>query len=219
MRRVLACLVLLCALVATLALPSVALAETVLEYDPVKNPVADNVTRLEVNKLERGSRDYVKGARMAIIEKETGTVVHEWTTDGTTQEVARELNVETHYILRELEAPAGYEKIDDIEFILHSVDFNTAGEIVNGEGRDDVEFAMVTGSGQEQAFVINAFDALKATQQEKVVHKKGSEVKKKTIVERLASTGDLLSPPLLMGMCVGGLACAAVGLRLRRSRS
>ena len=52
-------------------------ADTVLDYDPTTtiNPVADNITRLNVNKLEKNSHDGVKGAHMAIIEKETGRVV------------------------------------------------------------------------------------------------------------------------------------------------
>ena len=41
------------ALVAALLAPGLALAETVLEYEPQDNPVADNVTRVLVNKLRK----------------------------------------------------------------------------------------------------------------------------------------------------------------------
>ena len=152
-------------LAATVALPARALATTVIEYDndKVSNPVQDNITRLNVNKLEKGSRDYVKGAHMVIIEKETGKVITEWTTDGTTHEVSRTsedsnhgaLNIDTVYILRELEAPEGYAKAADTEFVIHSDNFNTSGEIKSGKDADSEE---IRGSGPEQAFVINLYD-------------------------------------------------------------
>ena len=152
-------------LAVAVALPARALAVTVLDYDPTEtiNPVADNITRLNVNKLEKGSRDYVKGAHMVIIEKETGKVVAEWTTDGSTHEVARNtddpkhgaLDVDVVYILRELEAPEGYAKAADTEFVIHSDNFNTSGEIIKGE---DAESEEIRGSGPEQAFVINLYD-------------------------------------------------------------
>lgn len=163
--------------VAAVALPARSLAATVLDYDNknTSNPVADNITRLNVNKLEKGSRDHVKGAHMVIIEKETGKVVAEWTTDGSVHEVARNtadprhgaLNVDTVYILRELEAPEGYAKAADTEFVIHSDNFNTTGEIIKG---DDAESEEIHGSGPEQAFVINLYDeAVVRTQEERIV--------------------------------------------------
>lgn len=155
-----------------------ALAVTVLDYDAnrTKNPVADNITRLNVNKLERGSRDYVKGARMCIIEKETGRIVTEWVTDGETHEVARNtgdkasLDVDVVYVLRELEAPEGYTQAADTEFVLHSDNtFNTSGEILNGP---DAEFDAIHGDGDVQAFVINLYD-------EAVVHVEDVEYRRR----------------------------------------
>lgn len=153
----------LAAVVLTLS-ATVALGTTVLDYDAnrTKNPVADNITRLNVNKLEKGSRDYVAGAHMCIIEKATGRLVTEWVSDGSTHEIARNtgdkssLNVDEVYILRELEAPEGYAKAADTEFVLHSDDtFNTTGEILNGP---DAEFDAIHGNGDVQAFVINLYD-------------------------------------------------------------
>ena len=78
---------------ATAALPLPAYAEIHLDVYPqgtqTKNPVADNITRLNVNKLEKGARDQVKGAHLAIIEKETGKMVVDWVSDGTTKEISR----------------------------------------------------------------------------------------------------------------------------------
>ena len=169
---------------AAVVLPARAFAKTTLEYEPTNtiNPVADNITRLNVNKLEKGSRDYVKGAHMVIIEKETGKVVTEWVTDGSTHEVARNtddpnrgaLNIDTVYILRELEAPAGYAKAEDTEFIIHSDNFNTTGEIKSGDDADSEE---IRGSGPEQAFVINLYDeaTLETTEERTETRKKDNE--------------------------------------------
>lgn len=169
---------------------TVAFGATVLDYDAnrTKNPVADNITRLNVNKLEKGSRDYVKGAHMCIIEKETGRMVTEWVTDGTTHEVARNtgdnasLNTDTVYILRELEAPEGYSQAADTEFVLHSDDqFNTSGEILNGP---DAEFDAIQGSGDVQAFVIDLYD-------EAVIHVEEVEYRKREVSD---TSSDEVTP-------------------------
>ena len=153
------------AVLAALSLPATgALAKTVLDYDAnrTENPLADNITRLNVNKLERGSHERVAGAHLCIIEKDTGRVVTEWVSDGSAHEIARNagdkssLDIDKTYILRELEAPAGYAKAADTEFVLHSnEEFSTTGEIVDGP---DAEFDVIRGSGDGQAFVINLYD-------------------------------------------------------------
>ena len=156
------------ALVVAMAVaPVCARAKTVLDYDPTEtiNPVADNITRLNVDKLEKGSRDPVRGAVLQVIKKETGEVVDEWTSDGTTHEIARNaggvhgaLDIDTVYILREVSVPEGYEKAKDVEFVIHSDDFNTTGEILSGGEDGNAESGAIRGSGPEQAFVISLFD-------------------------------------------------------------
>lgn len=154
---------------ATIVASGHAFAVTTLDYDPTEtiNPVADNITRLNVNKLEKGARDYVEGAHMAIYEKDTGRLVTEWVTDGKVHEVARNaegntadgaLNVDTVYILRELEAPEGYAKAEDVEFVIHSDNFNTTGELLSGTDDGNADSEEIRGSGPEQAFVINLYD-------------------------------------------------------------
>ena len=148
-----------------------AFADTVLDVYPdsytPKNPVQDNITRLNVNKLEKGARDFVKGAHLAIYEKETGKLITEWISDGSVHEVARNaegenkgaLDVNTLYILRELSAPDGYEKAKDVEFVITSDEnFNTAGEILSGGENGNADSEQIRGSGPEQAFVINLYD-------------------------------------------------------------
>jgi len=217
-RKLARALAVMAAIVLVLIAPAHALAETVIDYKPQNNPVADNVTRLDVNKLEKGSREYVKGAHMAIIEKESGNVAADWTTDAATHTIEGQLNIGTVYILRELEAPEGYTKAKDTEFVLRSVDFNTKGEVITGP---DAEFSEISGAGPQQAFVINLFDEATVTQ-EKVEHVKNERVitqnTTQTTQTPLAKTGDILNQPLIIGLTVGGLAIVAYGIYRKRKQ-
>ncbi len=78
--------------------------------------VSDDITRLHVNKLDERTHEAVSGARMQIIVRDTGEVVDEWVTDGTTHKFEKGLDVNVVYVLREVEAPAGYQAIADVEF-------------------------------------------------------------------------------------------------------
>lgn len=178
----------------------IAFADTVLDYDANRttNPVADNITRLHVNKLEKGARDYVVGARLCIIEKETGRVVTEWVSDGSVHEIARNigdkssLDIDKVYILRELSAPEGYAKAQDTEFIIHSENFNTTGEILSGE---DAEFDTISGHGDVQAFVINLYDEATLTTEEvqTVTRERDNEQGTEEERQNQTTTGDKTS--------------------------
>jgi len=194
---------------AALLVPVAAFAETTLEYDPSGNPVADNVTRIEVNKLEKGSRDYVKGAHLQIINKATGEVVQDWISDGNACLLEKVLDVDTTYVLHEVSAPEGYAVAADTEFVLHSEDFNTTGQILSGA---DAEFSTVAGSGTEQAFVINLYDEATVTAERTT---SGSTT---TSRQSLAKTGDILNQPLIIGLAVGGLAIVAYGIYRKRKQ-
>ena len=173
------------------------------------------MTRLDVNKLEKGSREYVKGAHMVIIEKESGTVVADWTTDAATHTIEGQLNIGVVYILRELEAPEGYTKAKDTEFVLRSVDFNTKGEVITGP---DAEFSEISGAGPQQAFVINLFDTATVTKEE-VEHVKNERVvTQNTTQTPLAKTGDILNQPLIIGLAIGGAAIVAYGVYRKRKQ-
>ena len=142
---------------AAAAAPVSAFAVTTLDYDPTEtiNPVADNITRLNVNKLRKDqSHDFVPGAHLCVIEKESGKIVTEWISEGSVHEIARNaesgadgaLDCDVVYILRELEAPEGYEKAKDVEFIIHSTDFNTTGEILSGGEDGNADSSEIRGS-------------------------------------------------------------------------
>ena len=80
--------------------------------------VADEVTKLNVTKVDNQG-NYLTGAHLQILEKETGKVICDWVSTADTFSTLRELNVNTIYILREVEAPTGYVKANDTEFKLN----------------------------------------------------------------------------------------------------
>ncbi len=75
--------------------------------------VTDELTRVEVDKYDTEGNKLV-GATMQIINKTTGEVVEEWETTEETK-VIEGLD-HGDYILREITAPDGFQKILDIEF-------------------------------------------------------------------------------------------------------
>ena len=119
--------------------------------------VSDDVTRLHVNKLDSDTHEYVEGATMAIIEKETGVVVDEWVTGSGTHENEKGLDVDKVYILREMAAPDGFSAAQDTEFILNA----TEGEGVTILSGPDAELT--------ESYKVNLYDKALATETEETV--------------------------------------------------
>lgn len=160
-----------------------------LYYRPTANPVADRTVHVDVHKLDRDTHEYVKGAHLQILDKETGEVMIEWTSGEDKQQVNRILDVsdenETHvYILHEVSAPEGFEKAEDVEFIVKSVNFETKGEVLSGattaDGEINAEFRNVEGDIETQAFVINLYDAESPSYKEVVEHRTNENESEKT---------------------------------------
>ena len=84
--------------------------------------VSDDITRIHVDKVEYGTHEFVTGAKMQIIVQETGEVVDEWTTDGTTHKFEKGLDVNVRYVLREVQAPEGYTTVGDTVFIVNETE-------------------------------------------------------------------------------------------------
>ena len=85
--------------------------------------VSDDITRVHVANLDADTHDYVIGAKMAIIDEETGEVVDEWVSGSGVHEYEKgSLVVERVYILRELEAPEGFDKVDDVRFVVNEME-------------------------------------------------------------------------------------------------
>lgn len=213
--RFVAALVAMLAVVAALLAPGMALAETVLDYEPTENPVADNVTRLQVNKLRADTHDYVQGAHLVIYRQDQpDTVVAEWVSENHMHELSRVLDINTPYVLHEVSAPEGYGLAEDVVFELYSEDFNTTGKILSGDANGNAEFEIISGSGPEQAFVINMYDPIKPGEDRR-------EIRRQREVERpastsLAKTGDLFNQPLFYVLLVAGVAAIGYGVYRKR---
>lgn len=94
--------------------------------------VSDDVTHVKISKFETGTHEWVEGAHMAIIEKDTQEVVAEWITGAETFVLEKKLDVDTPYILKELAAPAGYALAQDVEFYVNASEAEGITLVDNG---------------------------------------------------------------------------------------
>lgn len=233
-KRVLGAVAAAAALAAALLAPAAALGDTELSYEPQANPVADNATRLLVNKLDKDTREYVVGAELQIIGPD-GYVVDQWQSTGEAHELEGVLSINVEYVLHEVVAPENYALADDVTFVLRSEDFNTTGEIVSGGG-SNADFTAVSGDGSEQAFVIAMYDKvtpeeeIRRIQRERERQEQDEDetedevvrqrtVRSETSVgggsgsrENLSKTGDVWNQPLTWALAAVGVGALAFGL-------
>ena len=102
---------------------------TISMVDSMKKPFL-------INKVN-DTGDPVIGAKLALIDKDTGETAFLWTTDDAPYEAKLQSGKE--YTLRELEAPRGYEKADDMEIKI-STDMKLT---VDGKEVDGTTITMV----------------------------------------------------------------------------
>lgn len=157
--------------------------------------VYDEATQLDVNKLDTRTHEWVEGAELAIIEKDTGREVVRWTSGKASKQLEKVLNVGTAYILRELKAPENYQVAGDVEFV---IDDYGAVSITKGNSNGNAELSGTT---------ITLYDTMLDAE---VVDR----------VERpadgdLAQTGDWLP---IAGLASVGLAALIVAIIARRRR-
>ena len=152
-----------------------------------------------MNKLDAGTHEQIKGATMAIIERDSGKVIDEWVTDGHTHELEKVLNVNTVYILREVKAPDGYDKVEDVVF---NVD-ETEGVGLNILGCDEERTELTSG------YTVSLYD-----QHEDFVKK----VKKTSTTKTVApKTGDE-TPLVPVGVLAGAALVAIAVLQVAKRR-
>ena len=103
----------------------------------------DDTTKVKINKYDITTGEEVVGAHLRVVDKETGTVIEEWTTgdDGYDENgkalphyIEEKLDVNHPYILEETLAPTqnGYVTSNSVEFTL-----NDSGEIQKVDMMDD----------------------------------------------------------------------------------
>lgn len=132
--------------------------------------VYDETTDVGFSKRDTRTQEWVTGAKLAIIEADTGTTVDSWTTGESIHKLTATLDVGKHYILRELEAPEGYAKADDAEF--HMDDYG-AMILDSGATKGDLRNADV--SGNTLTLYDTLMDVETVEQQERVTPSSGGE--------------------------------------------
>ena len=124
-------------MIACAAFAPCAYAENVKLDAPMQ--VSDDITQVEVSKLDADTHEYVIGATMAIVNEETGEVVDSWVTTDATHQNLKGLDVDVVYILREIEAPEGYDKVEDVRFMVNETEGKGITVLSQGADSDLVE--------------------------------------------------------------------------------
>lgn len=176
--------------------------------DPaVTTTVTDDITRVHVNKLDADTHEYVQGASMAIIEKETGKVVDEWVTGKSTHQNEKNLVVGKTYILREVSAPDGFDKVADTEFVINANE---------GDG-----VTILSGPGElTESYKVNLYDKAKAVENERVVERTRAGTENSGNERTVApKTGDETPIALVFALvAIGALAIGVLEFAKRRMR-
>lgn len=173
-----------------------------LTYDK-DGGVYDETTQIEVNKLDTRTHEWVEGAKLVILDKESGKEVASWTSGKAPQKLAKKLNVGTTYLLREVEAPGEYRLANDVEFVIDNY-----GNVTITKGTEN-------GNAELSDNTITLYDTMMdAEEVEQREHETTREVPLGTI---LAQTGDML-PILGIGLIVlASLIALIVAGRRRRA--
>lgn len=166
--------------------------------------VQDEATYVEFNKLDTRTHEWVEGAKLSIVEKETGQVVNAWTSGKAPEVLQKALNVDVVYVLREDEAPEGYERAADVEF---RIDSYGAVEILSGTENGNAELAGST---------ITLYDTRLPIEETVTETRETTREVPRDRTLSLAKTGDAL-PLLAMGLIALG-ALVALVLAARRTR-
>lgn len=194
------------------------------------NGVQDEATYIEFNKLDTRNHEWVEGAKLSVVEKETGIVVNSWTS-GTAPEVLQKvLDVGVVYVLRENEAPEGYEKAADVEFRIGPYG---EIEILAGDSNGNAELSGSTLTLYDtripvENVVVEEREVVREVPENKYLSevKKGEDVVQEvrgTEVPRetqLAQTGDIWLMVALCLLTIAGVLVLAlvVGHRIRRGK-
>ena len=78
--------------------------------------MVDAPTSVEIEKKDKDTAEPVYNAVLQVLD-EDGTIMDEWTTDGTVHEIKGILTAGEKYIIHEKKTPVGYKQSDDVSFI------------------------------------------------------------------------------------------------------
>ena len=173
-----------------------------LTYDK-DGGVYDETTQVEVNKLDTRTHEWVEGAKLVILEKESGKEVASWTSGKAPQKLAKTLNVGTTYLLREVQAPGEYRLANDVEFVIDNY-----GNVTITKGTEN-------GNAELSDNTITLYDTMMDA--EEVEQRERETTREVPLDTILAQTGDML-PILGIGLIVlASLIALIVAGRRRRA--
>lgn len=171
-----------------------------LTYDK-DGGVYDETTQVEVNKLDTRTHEWVEGAKLVILEKESGKEVASWTSGKAPQKLAKTLNVGITYLLREVEAPGEYRLANDVEFVIDNY-----GNVSITKGTEN-------GNAELSDNTITLYDTMMDA--EEVEQRERETTREVPLGTILAQTGDML-PILGIGLIVLASLIALIVARRRR---
>lgn len=175
-----------------------------LTYDK-DGGVYDEVTTLEVNKLDTRTHEWVEGAKLVILEKESGKEIASWTSGKAPQKLGKTLNVGTTYLLREVEAPDQYRLANDVEFVIDDY-----GNVSITKGTEN-------GNAELSDNTIALYDTMLDAEETETIEREKSTTEKPNKDTLLAKTGDML--PILGIALVALAALIVVIVAVRRRRA
>lgn len=140
-----------------------------------------------MNKLDTRTHEWVEGAKLVILEKESGKEVASWTSGKAPQKLAKTLNVGITYLLREVEAPGEYLLANDVEFVIDNY-----GNVSITKGTEN-------GNAELSDNTITLYDTMMDA--EEVEQRERETTREVPLGTILAQTGDML-PILGIGAIV-----------------
>lgn len=149
-----------------------------LTYDK-DGGVYDEVTTLEVNKLDTRTHEWVEGAKLVILEKESGKEIASWTSGKAPQKLEKTLNVGTTYLLREVEAPNQYRLANDVEFVIDDY-----GNVSITKGTEN-------GNAELSDNTISLYDTMLDAEETETIEREKSTTEKPNKDTLLAKTGAI----------------------------
>lgn len=167
--------------------------------------VFDEATYTEIAKVDTRTHEWVEGAELSIVEKDSGKVINSWKSGTAVEVLQGKLNVDTTYILREDKAPEGYAKANDVEF---KIDQYGAIEILSGTSNGNAELQDAT---------IRLYDTMLDAEVVETVQKENVIETPDNSAGGLSKTGDYLPIAGVALLALGSLIVLLVIARKKRN--
>ena len=176
-------------------------------------------TKVTISKQDSETKEPLADARLQILKVEANgaeTLVEQWTSDGTDHVITAKLAVGQEYILREIEAPFGYEKAADIRFTV-SEDEEIQNITMLDVASDDDEYR---GSTTESSTTYT--ETTSSEDEEDSYYRDGGSktsskvIENETTATEVTSTGDNSKTALLAAIAAAGIGIILFVVRRRK---